>query len=180
MPRFSSLPWMRSVFSNSSAGSGCVPQPQPLSLARLPAPIGPEPRSVPLHDRVGLDDDGSVQQRRHEAIAPDKEPRNETIAITRSHGQPPRGHFWTGPAAVPNSLSTEELFRTLLSIGGSTPSHTQAQGEPEVQPDRLLDHRGREWVAVVADFLHPIGYRAGRETATDVTMPKQAIRAIRD
>ena len=226
MPRFSSLPWMRSVFSNSSAGSGCVPQPQPLSLARLPAPIGPEPRSVPLHDRVGLDDDGSVQQRRHEAIEPDKEqsvrcrepwlgekpapqqvqlmprntisastracdlkgeantcsnkPRNETIAITRSHGQPPRGHFWTGPAAVPNSLSTEELFRALLSIGGSTPSHTQAQGEPEVRPDRLLDHRGREWVAVVADFLHPIGYRAGRETATDVTMPKQAIRVIRD
>jgi hypothetical protein len=28
---------------------------------------------VPSHDRVGLDDDRSVQQRRHKAIKPDKE-----------------------------------------------------------------------------------------------------------
>jgi hypothetical protein len=70
-------PWMRSEFSKlirrirlrtSAATLGLPP-----TRTRLPAPIGPEPRSVPSHDRVGLDDDRSVQQRRHKAIEPDKE-----------------------------------------------------------------------------------------------------------
>src|SRR5229473_138353 len=36
----------------------------------------------------------------------------------------------------------------------------QAQGEPEVEPDRLLNDLGWEPVAAVADALHPVGYRA--------------------
>src|SRR6202158_1951010 len=36
----------------------------------------------------------------------------------------------------------------------------QAQGEPEVEPDRLLDDLGWESVAAVANSLHPVGYRA--------------------
>jgi hypothetical protein len=35
--------------------------------------MSPESRSVPSHDHVGLDDDRSVQQRRHKVIEPDKE-----------------------------------------------------------------------------------------------------------
>ena len=42
----------------------------------------------------------------------------------------------------------------------------QAQGEPEVEPDRLLNDLGREPVAAVADSLHPVGYRATKGTAT--------------
>ena len=42
----------------------------------------------------------------------------------------------------------------------------QAQGEPEVEPDRLLNDRWWEPVAAVADSLHPVGYRAARGTAT--------------
>src|SRR5260370_9730409 len=42
----------------------------------------------------------------------------------------------------------------------------QAQGEPEVEPDRLLNDRWWESVAAVADSLHPVGYRAARGTAT--------------
>src|SRR5260370_2655713 len=42
----------------------------------------------------------------------------------------------------------------------------QAQREPEVEPDRLLNDLGRESVAAVADSLHPVGYRAARGTAT--------------
>jgi|HubBroStandDraft_4_1064222.scaffolds.fasta_scaffold24468_5 hypothetical protein len=41
---------------------------------------------------------------------------------------------------------------------------TQAQGEPEVEPDRPLNDLGRETVAGVADSLHPVGYRAARGT----------------
>ena len=42
----------------------------------------------------------------------------------------------------------------------------QAQGEAEVEPDRLLNDRGRETVAAIADSLHPVGYRAARGAAT--------------
>src|SRR5260370_37623434 len=42
----------------------------------------------------------------------------------------------------------------------------QAQGEPEVEPDRLLNDLGWEPVAAVADSLHPVGYRATKGTAT--------------
>src|SRR5512139_4204505 len=42
----------------------------------------------------------------------------------------------------------------------------QAQGEPEVQPNRLLNDRWWESVAAVAVSVHPIGYRAARRTAT--------------
>jgi hypothetical protein len=42
----------------------------------------------------------------------------------------------------------------------------QAQGEPEVEPDRLLNDLGWESVAAVADSLHPVGYRATKGTAT--------------
>jgi hypothetical protein len=42
----------------------------------------------------------------------------------------------------------------------------KAQGEPQVEPDCLLNDLGRESVAAVADSLHPVGYRAARGTAT--------------
>jgi hypothetical protein len=45
----------------------------------------------------------------------------------------------------------------------------QAQGEAEVEPDRLLNDRWWESVAAVADSLHPIGYRAARRTPTSRT-----------
>jgi hypothetical protein len=33
----------------------------------------------------------------------------------------------------------------------------KAQGEPEIEPNRLLDDLGRETVSVVADFLYRLG-----------------------
>src|SRR4030088_1350854 len=45
----------------------------------------------------------------------------------------------------------------------------QAQGEPEVEPNCLLNDRWWESVAAVADSLHPIGYRAARRIATSRT-----------
>ena len=48
--------------------------------ARLPAPIGPESCSVPAHDRVGLNNDGCVQQRRHKAMEPDKSSRSHGVS----------------------------------------------------------------------------------------------------
>src|SRR5258708_4104629 len=45
----------------------------------------------------------------------------------------------------------------------------QAQGEPEVEPDRLLNDRWWEAITTVADFLHPVGYRAAKGTTTSQT-----------
>jgi hypothetical protein len=42
----------------------------------------------------------------------------------------------------------------------------QAQGEPEVEPNRLLNDRRWESVAAVTDSLHAARYRAARKTAT--------------
>ncbi len=44
---------------------------------------------------------------------------------------------------------------------------TQAQGEPEVKPYRLLNNLGRETIPAVADFLHAPDYRANSGTARD-------------
>jgi hypothetical protein len=65
-----------SAAKNNRSGSAFVPSEtffEHCMTGRLPAPIRPEPRSVLSHDRVGLDHDRSVQQRRHKAIKPDKE-----------------------------------------------------------------------------------------------------------
>src|ERR1700726_1812063 len=43
----------------------------------------------------------------------------------------------------------------------------EAQGKPDVKPDRLLDDFGREPVPLVAYFLHPLGYL----TASDAASP---------
>ena len=42
---------------------------------------------------------------------------------------------------------------------------TQAEGEPEVEPDRLVDNLGRKTIPAVADFLHhlAIGPPVGRK-----------------
>jgi hypothetical protein len=45
----------------------------------------------------------------------------------------------------------------------------EAQGEPKIEPDCLMNDLGRELVSVVADFLHRLGYRAAKEIAS----PKQ-------
>jgi hypothetical protein len=43
---------------------------------------------------------------------------------------------------------------------------TEAQGKPDVKPDRLLDDFGREPVPFVADFLHSPGYLTASEAAS--------------
>src|ERR1700730_11748644 len=43
---------------------------------------------------------------------------------------------------------------------------TEAQCEPEIEPDRLLDDLWRKAVAAIADFLHPLGYRTASGTAS--------------
>src|ERR1700690_2794602 len=53
----------------------------------------------------------------------------------------------------------------------------KAQGEPKIEPDRLMDNLGRKPVSVVADFPHHPGYRAASGTASPkatVTMPRRA------
>ena len=42
----------------------------------------------------------------------------------------------------------------------------QAQGEPEIEPDRLMNDLRWEPISTVADFLHPLGYRPARATAS--------------
>ena len=42
----------------------------------------------------------------------------------------------------------------------------KAQSEPKLEPDRLLSDLGRKPISVVVDFLHPLGYRAARGTAS--------------
>jgi len=43
---------------------------------------------------------------------------------------------------------------------------TEAQCEPEIEPDRLLDDLWRKAVAAIADFLHSLGYRTASGTAS--------------
>src|SRR6202162_4607679 len=43
---------------------------------------------------------------------------------------------------------------------------TQAEGEPEVEPYRLVNDLRWEPVSSVADLLHPAGYRVTRRTAS--------------
>src|SRR5271169_5226273 len=42
----------------------------------------------------------------------------------------------------------------------------QAEGEPEVEPYRLVNDLRRETISAVADFLHPLGYSATGRTAS--------------
>ena len=42
----------------------------------------------------------------------------------------------------------------------------EAEREPEVQPNRLVNDLSREPVARIADFLHPLGYRASKAPAS--------------
>lgn len=42
----------------------------------------------------------------------------------------------------------------------------QAQGEPEVEPGRLMDDLGREAIPGIADVVHPGGSHSARGTAT--------------
>ena len=46
----------------------------------------------------------------------------------------------------------------------------EAQAETKIEPDCLLNDLGREPIPAVADFLHPLGYRAAKEIAS----PKRA------
>src|ERR1700676_2338701 len=43
---------------------------------------------------------------------------------------------------------------------------TQAEGEPEVEPYRLVNDLRRETIPAIADFLHPLGYSATGRTAS--------------
>jgi hypothetical protein len=51
---------------------------------------------------------------------------------------------------------------------------TQAQGKPEIKPDRLLDDLWRKSIAAIADFLHSFGYR----TASGTASPKWRDKAL--
>jgi hypothetical protein len=70
--RFGEGEWSYMAQSGSCHARRRGPRLEP-DLAVALTPIRSESRSVPSHDRVGLDDDGGVQQRRHQAIEPDKE-----------------------------------------------------------------------------------------------------------
>src|SRR5450432_3375896 len=58
----------------------------------------------------------------------------------------------------------------------------KAQREPEIEPDRLVNDLGREPIPAVADFLHSIGYRAARRTASlkRVTIPADLLASIEE
>src|ERR1700730_10541636 len=43
---------------------------------------------------------------------------------------------------------------------------TEAECEPEIEPDRLVDDLWRKAVSAIADFLHPLGYRTASGTAS--------------
>ena len=43
---------------------------------------------------------------------------------------------------------------------------TEAQCEPEIEPDRLLEYLWRKAIAAIAEFLHPLGYRTASGTAS--------------
>ena len=63
-----------------------------------------------------------------------------------------------------NAAFRQQIFNT-----------TETQGEPEIEPDRLLNDLGREPIPA-ADFLHFLGYRAVGRTASlkRVTMPSRS------
>jgi hypothetical protein len=55
----------------------------------------------------------------------------------------------------------------------------EAQGEPEIEPDRLLDDFGREAVAAIADLGHHRWLRRkslNGKLNGEVTMPSQSVR----
>ena len=56
----------------------------------------------------------------------------------------------------------------------------QAEGEPEVEPYRLVNDLNRETISAVADFVHPFDYAATVRTATrrDVTMPPREVEPV--
>ena len=54
----------------------------------------------------------------------------------------------------------------------------QAEGEPEIEPYRLVNDLGREPISDVADFLHPLGYSATGRTAS-LTRRDNAIMTLK-
>src|SRR3979411_1771485 len=53
---------------------------------------------------------------------------------------------------------------------------TEAQCEPEIEPDRLLDDLWRKAVAAIADFLHSRGYRTASGTASPKRRDKATLK----
>jgi hypothetical protein len=53
----------------------------------------------------------------------------------------------------------------------------EAQGEPEIEPDRLMNDLWREPVSAVADLLDPLGYRRAKppQVRGGVTTPSEAL-----
>ena len=60
-----------------------------------------------------------------------------------------------GLVGKPNAAFRQQVFDV-----------AQAQGEPEVEPDRLMDDLRREAIPRVADLVHPGGYHSAKGTAT--------------
>jgi hypothetical protein len=56
---------------------------------------------------------------------------------------------------------------------------TQAEGEPEVEPYRLVNDLRWEPVSSVADLLQPAGYRVTRRTASPSRRDNAILRARR-
>src|SRR5512139_1253100 len=60
-----------------------------------------------------------------------------------------------GLVGKPNAAFRQQVFDV-----------AQAQGEPKVEPDRLMDDLRREAIPHVADLVHPGGYHSAKGTAT--------------
>src|SRR5208282_2132547 len=66
------------------------------------------------------------------------------------------------------------------TLGQQIPDVTEAQGEPDIKPDRLLDDFGREAVAAIADLGHHRWLRlkvTDGKPNRDVTMPTASLSA---
>jgi hypothetical protein len=86
--------------------------------------------------------------------------------------------LWTGFAKIGRDLRSKMVHPTPHRLIGNhdstfrqqTLNVTEAQGEPDIKPDRLLDNLGREPVAAIADLGRPT-LRNGKPTH-DVTRPE--------
>ena len=87
-------------------------------------------------------------------------------------GTPANAVFQTYP--TPNGLVGESH----TTFGQQILDVARAQREPEVVPIRLLNDLGREPVTRLADFLHPLGYRAASGPAS-ATLRDNARRLFR-
>src|SRR5262249_40582800 len=71
-----------------------------------------------------------------------------------------------------NFYASNIFYRTATAFRQHIFDVAKAQGEPQIEPDRLLDDFGGKPVPFVADFLHPLGYRTASEAASKICRDK--------